>query len=162
MFHFSSFPSFGYRFRRPLAVLAINFGLLTTIGSAGASEAYVPYSNIQRGPEGVNAVVLDIRNESGGSIRCMASLAHWYSASMGEAAPGKTLQTTLWHDPQSGELSLMNDQQDRMPVEALWCGHPPRAYETRSRVKLNNLSGETPNGITLACVDQPDGRLMCH
>lgn len=145
-----------------MAVLIIVAGFAGTPGEAAEQKEYVPYSNIEQGTDGVNAVPIEIRNDAKLPIRCTASLAHWYSARMGEVAPGKTLSLTVWHNPQTGELSLMNDLQDRMPVEAIWCNQPPHDFETRSSLPLEFRSGESPSAIRRICATADKNRLECR
>jgi hypothetical protein len=91
-------------------------------------------------------------------MRCEAALAHWYSLSLGEAGPGEAVQATLWFDPRSGEVSILNASGDRMPVEALWCGVAGESWATRSIIQLPNRAGSTPAPIRLACAE--DGELL--
>ena len=125
------------------------------------SGPYVPYSGIIHGTEGAVPVPLTIRNDTAGVVGCQASLAHWYSVDLGRVEAGGTLQVTLWHDPATGRMNLLNETQDRMPVEAVWCGRPPKMYDTRGRVDLPFDIGTTPADLRRLCQDGPNGHLAC-
>lgn len=140
----------------------MGFSFLATSAPALAEDrAYVPYSNIDRGIEGVSRMELKIVNSAEGPISCKASLAHWYSTELGTAAPDDTIDVVLWHDPLNGELSLLNVIKDRMPLEAIWCGRKGSINETRSRIALPFTAGDAPSAINQICADGPDGRLSC-
>jgi hypothetical protein len=146
-------------------VAAVLVGLLCSLGAAGAApaeEAYVPYSGIIRGTEGAERVELRVANASSGPMACVASLAHWYSERLGEAAAGAMLGVVLWHDPETGVLNLMNATDDRMPVEAIWCGRAGAVHATRDRIALPFAAGPAPEAIARVCRDGADGRLACE
>lgn len=135
--------------------------LVTSAPALAEDRAYVPYSNIDRGTEGVSPMALTIVNSAEGPISCKASLAHWYSSELGTAAPDDTIDVMLWHDPLIGELSLLNALEDRMPLEAIWCGRQGRINETRSRIALPFTAGQAQSTLHQACTDGQDGRLIC-
>lgn len=153
---------------RPRAGLAVVRQFCAAVGLFAAghaavaeSGAYVPYSGIIRGTEGAAAVPLTLRNASGADIVCQAALAHWYSVDLGSTAAGQTLEVTLWHDPKTGRLNLLNQMQDRMPVEAIWCGHKPKVHDTRGRVALPFVIGTSPAALTRTCADGANGHVVC-
>lgn len=129
---------------------------------AGAEDrTYRPYANIERGTDGLSRVILTIENATDGAIRCTASLAHWYSQPLGAIGPDESIDMPLWHDPQTGTLSLLNDGEDRMPVEAISCGPADNADVTRTRLPLPFTRGDLPGALRRVCVDYPDGPLSC-
>lgn len=125
------------------------------------SEVYVPYSGIVQGTEGADPVVLSLTNETGQTMACSAALAHWYSQDLGEAAPGVSLGVTLWHDPQTGVLNLMNATDSRMPVEAIWCATAGDVSATRTRIALPFSEGSAPAEISAICREEGTG-LICE
>jgi hypothetical protein len=143
---------------------AIVLGLIVICAatvSAADREIYVPYSGIVTGTDGADAVQLRIRNNGDDDITCLASLAHWYSEKLGRAAPGSSLETELWHDANTGVLNLLNATQNRMPIEAIWCGSAAAHHATRARINLPHLAGNVPSEIIRNCAVRPDGRLTC-
>ena len=105
--------------------------LLVLAGPAGAEDAYVPYSGIERGIEGTEPATLTVQNATAEPLACTAALAHWYSAPLGQAAPGGRLTVRLRHDPETGALALLNEGQDRMPLEGVTCGPPDAPHAAR-------------------------------
>lgn len=134
---------------------------LTPFGAIAESGPYLPYSGIIRGTEGTTPVAVTIRNDTGLSITCQAALAHWYSADLGQLPPGSTLPVALHHDPENGEISLLNDSADRMPVEALWCGLPEAPQTARTRLTLPIRRGAGPAALTFVCTIEADGAMAC-
>jgi hypothetical protein len=131
---------------------------------AALSAAHAPAEEAQpivRGTEGATAIPFSATNEGPGRIACSAAIAHWYSLDLGEAGPGETVRATLWSDPATGEVSLLNELRDRMPVQALWCGLAGRSWETRSAVSLARRAGNAPEPIELTCAPRGD-RLVCQ
>lgn len=106
---------------------------------------------VERGVEGLEAVPFRVRNETGRPLLCAAAIAHWYSADVGTVAPGGTLEAHLWSKPASGEVFVLNPQQDRMPVLSLWCGYEGADVSTRSLIPLQRRAGTPEPAITLAC-----------
>lgn len=149
------------KFCRLAAVLWVLLGSLAAGQASGDSPQYIPYSNLKRGTDGVNPVIVELQNETTRPIHCSASLAHWYSEKLGEVEAGATLRFTLWHNPTSGVFNLMNALEDRMPVEAIWCGKPPNPYETRAAIALDFKVGDSPDEISRICAVGDSGRLIC-
>src|SRR5687768_17019939 len=100
--------------RRPARMPVISLVALFALGAPRAS-AEEPQP-IVRGTEGAIAVPFSAMNGGPGRIACSAAIAHWYSLDLGEAGPGETVRATLWSDPRSGEVSVLNEIKDRMPV----------------------------------------------
>ena len=114
------------------------------------------------GTAGLDRVSFQALNRSDAAIACEASIAHWYSAEIGRAAPGETVAADLWSDPASGAVYLLNAGQDRMPVQVLFCGIEGKAASTRSDILLARRAGAAEPAIDLACDGAtPDGKLAC-
>ncbi len=131
---------------------------------AALSAAHAPAEEAQpvvRGTEGAIAIPFSATNGGPGRIACSAAIAHWYSLDLGEAGPNEAVRATLWFDPRSGEVSILNELQARMPVQALWCGLAGRSWTTRSAVPLARRAGEPPEPIELTCAPIGD-RLVCQ
>ena len=141
--------------------------LLCCFCSASGSRAlaegtgFVHYSDIARGIADAERVVLEIANHGRVELACTASLAHWYSADLGTAAPGTALEVILWHDPGTGVLNLLNPWQDRMPVEAIWCSRSREQRRTRARVSLPFEAGPAPARLSRICREAADGAFDC-
>lgn len=110
----------------------------------------------ERGSKGLVETPFVARNAAESEISCSVSLAHWYSAELGRAAPGTKISVSFWHDPASGALYLLNEAGDRMAVQMTWCGFAGRSWETRSVVTL--AQGKAAD---LTCVSAMD-RLACR
>ena len=136
--------------------------MVVLAAGAARAERYVPYSGIETGTEGQVEIALSVENRGSGPIACTAQLAHWYSAPLGEAEGGDIIRAVLWHDPGDGTLSLLNDGQDRMPVEAIWCGPVDAPDVARTRVTLPIQAGPLPGAaIARACGPDGTGALIC-
>jgi len=109
-----------------------------------------------RGSEGLIETPFVARNAAQSEISCSVSLAHWYSAELGRAAPGARISVSFWRDPKSGALYLLNETGDRMAVQMTWCGFAGKSWETRSVV---TLADGKPADLT--CVSATD-RLACR
>ncbi len=133
-----------------------------TAANAEPRKEYIPYGDIERGTEGVTEVTLSVENNAASVVRCSASLAHWYSMDLGDVGPGATLKVSLWHNPATGSLDLLNAARDRMPIEAIWCGHRQLAGRTRTRVHLPHSMGEATGGLSYTCAAVQTGGLKCN
>lgn len=143
---------------------AVLFGLLCSLAGAMAlaeGNVYMPYSGIIKGTEGADPMQLSVSNDTSGAMACTAALAHWYSEELGQAGPGASLDVTLWHDPETGVINLLNATDDRMPVEAIWCGSAGKLTATRVRITLPIAAGPAPAQVTRSCKTSPDGRFAC-
>lgn len=123
------------RFAWPFAAL-----LFLTAG-AGAAET---------GSAGLVAVPLTVANAGAEAIGCRAAIAHWFSAEVGTAPPGGTVEATLWVDPATGAVFLINAAGDPMPVESLWCGVAGATWRTRSLVPLPRQAA-AGDAVALTC-----------
>jgi hypothetical protein len=128
---------------------------------AGATSVLAEESRpILRGTEGLVALPFRAHNEGQATMTCSVALAHWYSLDFGTAAAGGSVQATLWRDPASGETYVLNAKQDRMPIQALWCGLAGRSWATRASIPL---PGGSDRRTTIAIDCARDGaRLACH
>ena len=129
-----------------------------SMGTVQAAEVPEP---VVRGTQGLVAVPFSAENLGSGALVCSAALAHWYSLDLGRAAPGGRIEGTLWYDRADGNLFLINGAQDRMPIQALWCGSAGQAWTTGTRVTLDRKIGQVPKPIRLACAPGSGG-LACH
>ena len=143
--------------RRPFfVVMALSAGLLSLPAQA-ESGAYVPYSGIIHGTEGADPVEITVANDTGLALNCEAALAHWYSDELGRITPGGELTLTLWRDPKTGVLNLMNATNDRMPVEALWCSNDA----ARTRLNLPIAADRVEATLRFSCHASSDRELSC-
>lgn len=106
---------------------------------------------ITRGTQGLEAVPLRVENATARPVACAVAIAHWYSAPVGAVEPGKRLDTRLWSKPATGEVLLLNAQEDQMPIQSLWCGYAGADVSTRSDVRLVRRAGESEPAIDLVC-----------
>jgi hypothetical protein len=140
-----------------LAVIFIQVGSL----ALAEENTYVPYSQIIKGKQGVNPLQLIIFNDTGLSMTCTAMLAHWFSVDLGKAKPGEHLEHVIWHNPKTGVINLMNQTNDRMPLEAIWCGAILDLSATRTRIPLPIFAGTVPLRIIRICHTK-NGRWKCN
>lgn len=125
----------------------VYFIVAVSVFPAFAQEAPV----VLRGTQGLVAVPFRLANASGRPVVCAAAIAHWYSAEIGRAAPGGHLEAELWSKPATGEVFLLNDRQDRMPVQRLWCGYEGADVSTRSDIALAHRAGTAEPAVDLIC-----------
>lgn len=125
------------------------------VAAAAAAEETEP---VARGAAGLVALPFAAKNGATGRIVCSAALAHWYSVEFGTAARGESVQATLWYDPRTGATFVLNALEDRMPIQALWCGLAGRAWATRSVVALPQRAGAAPLPLRLTCM--PGGGVL--
>jgi hypothetical protein len=130
------------------------FLLVVPMAAAGAA-ATEEAEPAARGTAGLVALPFAAKNGSPSRIVCSAALAHWYSIEFGSAVRDETVRATLWYDPGSGATFVLNAREDRMPIQALWCGLYGHAWETRAVVALPQRAGVAPPPLNLTCT--PDG-----
>ncbi len=116
---------------------------------------------VARGTGGLLEVPFRADNEGTADLECKAALAHWYSFDLGRAAPGASLSAMFWYDPKDGNVFLLNDLKDHMPVQMLWCGTGPEVWTHRSVIRLERKAGNTPPPIHVTCRVEA-GRLECR
>jgi hypothetical protein len=107
--------------------------------------------------------VFEVENASSVRIACRATIAHWFAADLGDAAPGGTVTFTAGIEA-DGTVFLTNARGERMPVETAFCGRLGHTWETRSQLDLRALSRDVPPGdaARAVCADAADGRLSCR
>ena len=135
---------------------------LVSLGSVAfaCASALAEESRRARGTHGLDAVPFSARNAGPQPVACVAALAHWYSIDLGRADPGRSLETTLWYDAKGGELFVLNDVGDRMPVQALTCGPVGAAWTTGTPIGFERRSGSVPAPVRLTC-RMGNGKLTC-
>lgn len=126
-----------------------------------ASAVELRQTEVRSGTEGLVNVPVSLANASDAPIVCIGELAHWYSAELARADSGATATIALWFDPQTGTYAVLNDKDENMPVEALWCGLAGRSYETRAAIPLDRKRDATPGPLALTCA-MGAGRLSCE
>ena len=114
------------------------------------------------GTDGLTERSFQAENRGNGRIACGAAIAHWYSVDLGQAGPGASVSARLWFDPAGGAVYLLNDKQDRLPVETLWCGEAGSSWATRSVIDLPRHAGPVATAaIAVGCAPEGD-RLVCR
>ena len=117
-----------------------SFAVATLVGLSAtpASSAAQPFE-------------VSIRNTGTAVLACDASLAHWFSDTLGEIEPGETLRFILYAEVASGTVFIRNSTGQDMPVQRLWCGSKGRSWATRFEIPLNRRAGMVPAAISLEC-----------
>lgn len=126
-----------------------------------ATAVELHYNHVDKGTAGLAHVPITVRNVGAAPMACTIQLAHWYSLSLADALPGGRTVIDLWFEPKSGAYLILNDKQDNMPVEALWCGIAGRAFETRTAIELDRSKSAKPAPATLRCKARDD-RMLCN
>ncbi|WP_244441109.1 hypothetical protein [Mesorhizobium sp. STM 4661] len=132
--------------------------LLTFTSFANAVE--LRHVTVRTGTEGLDPVPLTISNAGREALSCNADFAHWYSAAIATAAPGKSARVELWFDPKTGTYAILNDKRENLPVERLWCGLAGHAYATRVQIALDRT--EAVKGERAVTCDVAQDRLVCR
>ncbi|MCK0198927.1 hypothetical protein MWN34_18675 [Ancylobacter sp. 6x-1] len=115
---------------------------------------------VERGTEGLSVIRFHLVNETDRPLACAAAIAHWYSAELGTAAPHGELSAQLWSRPKTGEVFLLNRNQDNMPVQTLWCGFAGADVSTRSDILLARRAGAVEPAIELRCTATEGGATL--
>lgn len=139
----------------------IAIGLATLPAIPVQAEMYTSYPTSEHDKKGQTPLTLRVVNETDAVIACTVQLAHWYSVDLGHIGPGNVVATTLWHDPDTGELALLNDHDDRMPIEGFWCALVGNVGEPQSHVPLPFTRGSLASGTSTATCRMSEGRLIC-
>lgn len=132
-------------------------GLVAALGAQADENAPTA-----KGTDGLAPAPVAIANATGEAIACGATLAHWYSADLGTAAPGGRIAIAFWADIATGEVFLLNARGDRMPVQTLWCGFDGRSWETRAPIALDRRAGEEPKPVDLTCAASAGEKVACR
>lgn len=106
---------------------------------------------VQKGTRGLEKFVIQVTNQGNQPLSCVVTTAHWYSVALGDIAPGNSLPTTLWKNTQSGEVFILNQHQDRMPVQHFWCGHQGGSWQTRYQFTLPDRRQQRPHPAKFNC-----------
>ncbi|MFK4771658.1 hypothetical protein [Rhizobium sp. ZW T2_16] len=125
------------------------------------APAVAASTTLERGRAGLDEIPLSFANAGTEAMSCGATLAHWYSQPIGTAAPSGVVTGTLWLQRDTGTVFLLNEIEDRMPVERLWCGKDGASWSTRSEIPLERIKGKVVAPIRMACAPGPD-RLDCR
>jgi hypothetical protein len=133
--------------------------LLLWVASAGAVE--LKQNKFTVGTAGLVHVPVTVENNSNETIACTAEYAHWYSSEVGAAAPGSNMRIALWFETATGAYVMLNERQENLPVESLWCGFTGRAYVTRGLLPLDRIAGASASARAVTCVARGD-RLSCE
>ncbi len=104
-----------------------------------------------RGTQGLLPFSLTIGNSGTLPLDCQATTAHWYSVDLGRVEAGKKISAPLWKNLAGGEVFILNVNQDRMPVQRIWCGAEGQSWQTRSDVALPTRRGGRPQSMVLDC-----------
>lgn len=129
--------------------------------TALALAASLPATAAERGAAGLRAVSLSVTNTGEAAIACGAAVAHWFAVDLGRAEAGDTVGIALFVDAATGTQYLLNDNGDRLPVEAIWCGLAGRTWASRAMIGPPRRAGEPAAAVTLSC-RADDGRLSCR
>ncbi|GLR22636.1 MULTISPECIES: hypothetical protein [Alphaproteobacteria] len=92
-----------------------------------------------------------IENTGKAALTCSAAFAHWFSADLGEAAPGASISFSLGVDVDSGTVFQKNTVGDKMAVQRVWCGLKGDDWRTRDEIPLEHRAGVVPEPVRLRC-----------
>lgn len=92
-----------------------------------------------------------VENTGKTALKCSAAIAHWFSADLGEAAPGASISFSLGVDVDSGTVFQKNSVGDRMAVQRVWCGIKGDDWRTRNEFPLERRAGVAPEPVRLRC-----------
>ncbi|MEM9221583.1 MAG: hypothetical protein AAGB11_04165 [Pseudomonadota bacterium] len=112
----------------------------------------LPYADVVSGTEGTAPLDIVIKNLTDGPLSCSAALAHWFSEDLGTIPTGHTLTFRLWHEAGTGVLNRLNDANERMPVETIFCTVGGETV----RLPLTIRSGALPTQQRLTCRNAVD------
>ena len=107
--------------------------------------------HIERGTQGLDKFIVAVRNQGAQALSCEVATAHWYSVALGDIAPGKILHTALWKNSRSGEVFILNQHQDRMPVQRFWCGKRGESWQTGYPFPLPDRRQQPPRSQVFNC-----------
>jgi hypothetical protein len=130
--------------------------LVVLAGTAYGEEMH----HVVRGIDGLVKVPMSFTNAGPATMACNASLEHWYSLELGKASKDARVAVDVWADPRNGEVFLLNDKQDRMPIKSLWCGLEGRSWETRASITFERRAGSVPPAENMVCT-QAENRVQC-
>ncbi len=113
-------------------------------------------------PAWAGAQTLDITVTNTGSetLICRAAIAHWFSADLGEAAPGESLSFSFGVATETGAVFQLNEVGDQMAVQRIWCGKKGADWPTRAEIPMERRAGAAPAPVVLNCAVTGD-RTLC-
>ncbi|MDH6264855.1 hypothetical protein M2360_000236 [Rhizobium sp. SG_E_25_P2] len=138
----------------------IQFFVAASVVCAAFSASGAYATPLERGSKGLSPLLITMKNDGARPIACGATLAHWYSQSLGTVKPGAVLHAKLWQKQQTGAVFLLNQIEDRMPVERIWCGLAGQSWQTRAEISFERKAGVKISPIVMTCVSSSDG-LRC-
>lgn len=92
-----------------------------------------------------------VENTGKTTLACSAAIAHWYSADLGDVAPGENLSFSFGVDVATGTVFQMNTVGNKMAVQRVWCGRKGDDWQTRAEIPLERRAGVAPAPIHLRC-----------
>lgn len=95
-----------------------------------------------------------VENTGTTTLTCGAAIAHWFSADLGDIAPGANLSFSLGVDVDSGTVFQLNTVGDKMAVQRVWCGRKGDDWKTRSEIPLERRAGVAPAPLRLQCATE--------
>jgi hypothetical protein len=150
-----------FKGRKMLKYLISLLLVSSTLVSSTALGVELREIKVRTGTRGLIKVPFAIINSTAQPVSCVGELAHWYSKEVAEIGEDAATQFNLWFDPENGTLTLLNEHEENMPVERLWCGYSGRAFATRSQLNLERREGIYPEMVRVIC--RADGeRLLCE
>jgi hypothetical protein len=103
-------------------------------------------------PEGFAPVAVAIRNDTGGTLRCVVVLAHFVTVDVAPLAPGQALTLALDRDAGSGALGYGSHAGQPMLVETILCGLDGRWAATRFDLPLTPIRSGDAESYVADCV----------
>lgn len=102
----------------------------------------------------LNSESLDISVENSGktALVCSASIAHWFSADLGEVSPGTSRSFSFGVDVKTGNVFQLNTVGVEMAVQRIWCGLKGNDWATRAEIPMERRAGISPEPIRLRCI----------
>jgi len=110
--------------------------------------------------EDVSPAYLSIANEySGGSVRCLFSLAHFITYDAPVISDGESIDVELQRGNTSGTLYLRQNGSPLMAVENVFCGIDHAWTKTKIDLTLTPLRREARKRLNVHC--NYNGALIC-
>lgn len=116
------------------------FVSIIVAGASAASASATP-----------QALEFAVENTGKTTLACNAAIAHWYSANLGDVAPGANLSFSFGIDVDTGTVFQMNTVGNKMAVQRVWCGRKGDDWQTRAEIPLERRAGVAPEPIRLRC-----------
>lgn len=109
---------------------------------------------------GAQTLDITVTNTGAAPLLCRASIAHWFSADLGEAGEGESLVFSFGVDLATGSVFQVNDRGDQMAVQRIWCGSKGNDWPSRAEIPMARRAGEMPAPVRLNCA-VTDDRTAC-